>query len=81
MEDVCVRVSPYKLKWDEAEAKCQEEGAHLIHVMSLEVQKGVEKLIKKLQLTKSFFEVNKWSTDELEAYWTGGTVSKTQIFF
>lgn len=69
-----MRVSPYKLKWQDAEAKCQTEGAHLIHIMNEAVQKGVEKLIKKLQLTKTFFEVNKWSTDELEAYWTGGMV-------
>ena len=75
IDDICVRVSPYKLKWEDAEAKCQTEGAHLIHIMSATIQKGVEKLIKKLQITKSFFENGKWTTDEIEAYWTGGMVS------
>ena len=74
IEDICVRVSPYKLTWDDAEAKCQDEGAHLLHIMSEEVQIGLIKLIKKKEREKSFFELNNWSTSDLEGYWTGGMV-------
>ena len=37
-------------------------------------------LIKKKESTKNFFEVNKWSTKELEGYWIGGTVSGYYLF-
>ena len=75
VEDICVRISPYKLKWEDAEAKCQTEGSHLINIMSEAVQIGVIKLLKKKEAVKSFFELNNWSTQDLEGYWTGGMVS------
>ena len=73
--DVCVRISPYKLTWEDAETKCQTEGSHLLHIMSEAVQKGLVALIKKKEAVKSFFALNTWSTEELEGYWTGGMVS------
>ena len=75
VEDICVRISPYKLTWEDAEAKCQEEGSHLLHIMSESVQTGLIKLIKSKEKVKSFFELNNWSTQDLEGYWTGGMVS------
>ena len=75
-----MRVSPYKLTWDDAEAKCKEEGAHLLHIMTEEVQIGLIKLIKKKEREKSFFELNNWSTQDLEGYWTGGMVSSNACF-
>ena len=74
LEDLCVRISPYRLSWDAAEAKCQTEGAHLLSILSQTVQFKLMLLIKKKESTKNFFEVNKWSTKELEGYWIGGTV-------
>ena len=74
VEDICVRISPYRLKWDEAEAKCQTEGGHLVSIMSEAIQYGINKLIKKKESIKDFFEINKWSTSELDGYWTGGQV-------
>ena len=75
LEDLCVRVSPYRLSWDNAEAKCQSEGGHLLSITSQTLQLKLMLLIKKKESTKNFFEVNKWSTKELEGYWIGGTVS------
>ena len=70
-----MRISPYKLTWDEAEAKCQAEGAHLVHIMNEKVQMSLMQLIKKKERDKSYFELNNWSTQDLEGYWTGGIVS------
>ena len=75
MSDICVRISPYKLTWKEAEEKCKSEGAHLLHIMAVEVQKDLISLIKKKETMKSYFEEGTWSTEELEGYWTGGMVS------
>ena len=35
---------------------------------------GVNRLLKKKESIKDFFEINKWSTGELDGYWTGGMV-------
>ena len=78
MENICVRISPYRLKWDEAEAKCQTEGSHLLSILSQSVQAGINKLLKKKETIKEFFEINKFTTTELDGYWTGGTVRPTQ---
>ena len=75
VENVCVRISPYRLKWDEAEAKCQTEGSHLLSILSESIQLGVNRLLKKKESIKEFFEINKFTTTELDGYWTGGTVS------
>ena len=75
LENVCVRISPYRLKWDEAEAKCQTEGSHLLSILSESIQLGVNRLLKKKESIKEFFEINKFTTTELDGYWTGGTVS------
>ena len=80
MSDICVRISPYKLTWKEAEEKCKSEGAHLLHIMAVEVQKDLISLIKKKETMKSYFEEGTWSTGELEGYWTGGMVSILQHF-
>ena len=74
VEDICVRVSPYRLSWEAAEAKCQTEGGHLLSVMSQSIQFGINALLKKKESIKEFFEVNTWSTTELDGYWTGGQV-------
>ena len=77
VEDVCVRISPYPLTWSEAEAKCVSEGSHLLHILSEEVQTGVEKLVKTKMKLKDFFSMDKWATglsSEHEKYWIGGKV-------
>ena len=62
VEDNCVRVSPYPLTWSQAEEKCADEGGHLLHILSQEVQDGVEALIKAKLRLKDFFTTDKWST-------------------
>ena len=79
LEDICIRISPYRLSWDDAEAKCQTEGAHLLSILSESVQFKLLQLLKKKESTKDFFEVNKWSTKELEGYWIGGTVGHVYV--
>ena len=74
VDDICVRVSPYRLTWDAAQEKCQTEGAQLLSIMSKDVQFGLMALLKKKESTKEFFEINTWSTTELDGYWTGGQV-------
>ena len=74
LEDTCVRISPYRLSWDAAEEKCQSEGGHLLTIQSQSLQFKLLLLIKKKETIKNFFEVNKWSTKELEGYWIGGMV-------
>ena len=74
LEDTCIRISPYRLSWDGAEEKCQAEGGHLLSIQSESLQFKLLLLIKKKESIKNFFEVNKWSTKELEGYWIGGTV-------
>lgn len=73
----CVRVSPAPLTWTQAEQTCREEGGHLLHVTSKELQEGVEGLIKEKMKTKDSFLVDKWSTgltSEHDRYWIGGKV-------
>ena len=77
VEDNCVRVSPYPLTWSQAEEKCADEGGHLLHILSQEVQDGVEALIKAKLRLKDFFTTDKWSTglsSDHEQYWIGGKV-------
>ena len=74
MGDICVRISPYRLNWEAAEAKCKTEGGHLLSIMSETIQMGLNRLLKKKESIKDFFEINKWSTGELDGYWTGGQV-------
>ena len=77
VSDLCVRISPYPLSWNDAEAKCQDEGGHLLHILSQEVQTGVQELIQKKKQLKDFFEDDKWSTglsSSNEKYWIGGMV-------
>ena len=60
------------------EAKCQDEGGHLLHILSQGVQTGVQELIQKKKQLKDFFEDDKWSTglsSSNEKYWIGGMVS------
>lgn len=78
VEDICVRISPYRLGWEAAEEKCKTEGGHLLSILSEAIQMGVNRLLKKKESIKDFFEINKWSTGELDGYWTGGMVG---IFF
>ena len=78
VHDLCVRISPYPLNWNDAEAVCQSEGGHLLHILSQEVQDGVQALIIKKKNLKDFFEADKWQTglsSTTEKYWIGGTVS------
>ena len=77
VSDLCVRISPYPLSWNDAEAKCQDEGGHLLHILSQGVQTGVQELIQKKKQLKDFFEDDKWSTglsSSNEKYWIGGMV-------
>ena len=77
VHDLCVRISPYPLTWNDAEAKCQSEGGHLLHIMSQEVQSGIQALIRKKQNLKDFFEADKWQnglSSLTEKYWIGGMV-------
>ena len=77
VEDSCVRISPYPLTWSDAEDKCVEEGGHLLHILTQEVQDGVEALIKSKLRLKDFFTTDKWSTglsSDHEQYWIGGKV-------
>lgn len=73
-----MRVSPYPLSWEGAESKCQDEGGHLLHILSEAVQKGMDSLIRKKMKTKDFFEFDKWQTglsSQTEKFWIGGSVS------
>ena len=81
VDDICVRISPYRLKFQDAEDKCQSEGGHLLSIMSQAVQTKLNALLRKKESDKDFFEVNKWSTTELDGYWTGGHVSRHIIVF
>ena len=54
VEDNCIRISPYPLTWPQAEEKCVEEGGHLLHILSQEVQDGVQTLIKSKLRNKDF---------------------------
>ena len=78
VHDLCVRISPYPLNWNDADAQCQEEGSHLLHITSQEVQTGIQELIIKKKQLKDFFEDDKWNTgasSSNDKYWIGGTVS------
>lgn len=82
VHDLCVRISPYPLNWHDAEAQCQEEGSHLLHITSQEVQTGIQELIIKKKQVKDFFEDDKWNTglsSSNDKYWIGGTVRSLQF--
>ena len=84
MSDLCVRISPYPLNWNDAEAQCQEEGGHLLHITSQQVQSGIQELILKKKNLKDFFEDDKWKTglsSSNDKYWIGGTVSLKMTFY
>ena len=77
--DLCVRISPYRLSWEAAEEKCQEEGGHLVSITSEALQFKLLLLIKNKEATKEFFQLNQWTTKELEGYWTGGMVIEINV--
>ena len=77
VEDLCVRISPYPLTWDEAEDRCKSEGGHLLHILSEAVQQGVVGLIARKKAIKDFFTIDQWSTglsSSTDKFWIGGTV-------
>ena len=77
VEDLCVRISPYPLTWDEAEDRCKSEGGHLLHILSEAVQQGVVSLIARKKAIKDFFTIDQWSTglsSSTDKFWIGGTV-------
>ena len=76
VEDLCIRISPYKLNWDDAQAKCESEGGHLVSLTSEAQQIALNKLIKNKENSKKIFEAGSWTTEEIEGYWTGGMVMR-----
>ena len=77
VEDLCVRISPYPLTWDEAEDRCKSEGGHLLHILSEAVQLGVVSLIARKKAIKDFFTIDQWTTglsSSTDKFWIGGTV-------
>ena len=77
VEDLCVRISPYPLAWQEAEDRCKSEGGHLLHILSEEVQLGVVSLIARKKAIKDFFTIDQWTTglsSSTDKFWIGGTV-------
>ena len=78
--DSCVRVSPYPLGWAAAEAKCQEEGGHLLSITSQQLQTELDALIRQKMKLKEFFEFDKFDTglsSSTEKFWVGGTVGNS----
>ena len=83
VHDLCVRISPYPLSWDDAQAKCKSEGGNLLHIINSEVQAGIQALIIKKGREKDFFEEDKWATglsSSTDKYWIGGTVSDCNFY-
>lgn len=70
----CIRVSPYKLSWHDAEMKCRSEGGHLADIMSAQQQQDLADHIKLKHEEKPYFEVDKWTTESQHHYWIGATV-------
>ena len=71
--DSCIRVSTIPLAWGEAEVKCKEEGGHLISIMSSQTQTQLMDLIK-MKIANNEKTFLPPYADEIENYWTGGTV-------
>ena len=67
--DFCIRVSPYPEKFDDAQDKCEAEGANLMHIMSGEVSNLLRFYIRKLENKVYFFP--QYSPD-ISTYWVGG---------
>lgn len=75
IEDICVRVSPYKLNWYDAQLKCKSEGSSLVNIESANIQSELEGLITLKKQVKPYFEPGIWTTQSQNQYWLGGSVS------
>ena len=73
LADSCIRISTIALTWGEAEEKCKAEGGHLISITSSQTQSALMELIK-LKIANNEKRFLPPYADEIENYWTGGTV-------
>ena len=70
---LCIRVSPFPEKFDDALSKCQSEGASLLEVLDIKTSMSILEHIENISITKSYF-LPPFSVD-INDYWVGGIVS------